>query len=806
MQCYWPIAEPLVGIAKVDKTKLNQWQRLSWRNVRSNWNDNQTAQFRFDFEGMASNTMAYIDDAMLIDLTAAFGAGNEPTQSWCDTNIEYFAGNTTIQYEAPTVYDLTSTTPTKIKTGDILNCPYSGSAKSITLPKGQYKLECWGAQGGYRSSSSCGGNGGYSVGILNLAQNTTVYLYVGGAGNTGKTAGGFNGGGRRSSYNGGGGGTDIRIGSNSLYARVIVAGGGGSDGASNKNGMYGGGTSGGTTTQSFGSGGGGGTQTAGGAGGSNNAGTFGQGGQGLSAASGYGGAGGGGWYGGGGSYPDGSGDDDRGGGGGSGYVYTSSTASNYPSGCLLNSSYYLTDAQTIAGNTAFTSPTGTNETGHTGNGYIRITAIKAGSGSTLVKTTSNTWKEQKQMFINTGASTIVPSGLVELEYIKPNSTQYINTQFIPTGNTRVIFTFEPTVADNQALYTGGRTAASGTDTKTFSAFYISKAIRRDYYGTSKTTTTTYDVNTKITVDANKNTTLINNSSVLANFTLNTSTTSIMPIILFIAANQTSSTSAIQTSGSGAQYKFYSCKIYDNGTLVRDFVPAKRISDDKCGLWDKVNFKFYTDENGGNFTAGAEKTAIAAIGASIEYLEATGTQYLDTGITVNKNDNKELIMSCQLDNDGTYAGANGYMQYQASITGGAKGILKISYKNNIETIYFNDVLKLTKDWTSAYSGTNVKLGIFKLGETNNTWYNSSAWQTGKLYYYKLYDNGTLIRDFIPVKRISDNEYGLWDKVNKVFYKNAGTGTFTGGPAVNLTGWHKIKGIWAKTTADTWSQAL
>ena len=149
--------------------------------------------------------------------------------------------------------------------------------------------------------------------------------------------------------------------------------------------MYGGGTSGGTATQNYGSGGGGGTQTAGGAGGSNNAGTFGQGGQGLSASSGYGGAGGGGWYGGGGSYPDGSGDDDRGGGGGSGYVYTSSTASNYPSGCLLNASYYLTDAQTIAGNTAFTSPTGTNETGHTGNGYIRITVIETSSGNTLVK-------------------------------------------------------------------------------------------------------------------------------------------------------------------------------------------------------------------------------------------------------------------------------------------------------------------------------------------------------------------------------------------------------------------------------------
>lgn len=44
----------------------------------------------------------------------------------------------------------------------------------------------------------------------------------------------------------------------------------------------------------------------------------------------------------------------------------------------------------------------------------------------------------------------------------------------------------------------------------------------------------------------------------------------------------------------------------------------------CGLWDKVNYKFYTDINGNNFKAGAEKTAIAAIGTPIEYIESTGT--------------------------------------------------------------------------------------------------------------------------------------------------------------------------------------
>ena len=200
----------------------------------------------------------------------------------------------------------------------VLNYAYTGSSQNVELLPGKYKLEVWGAQGGYRSSSSYGGRGGYSVGTIALTENTKFFIYVGGSGNTGGTSGGFNGGGSRATYNGGGGGTDFRIGSDSLYARVIVAGGGGSDGATNKNGLYGGGTSGGSASQSYGSGGQGGTATSGGAGyssGANTPGSFGKGGQGYNRSSGYGGAGGGGWYGGAGSYPDSSGDDDRGGAG-----------------------------------------------------------------------------------------------------------------------------------------------------------------------------------------------------------------------------------------------------------------------------------------------------------------------------------------------------------------------------------------------------------------------------------------------------------------------------------------------------------
>ena len=76
--------------------------------------------------------------------------------------------------------------------------------------------------------------------------------------------------------------------------------------------------------------------------------------------------------------------DDGGAGGGSGWIFTESTYNTWKSGnstdannYLLknNPEYYLTNAQTIAGNNSFTAPGGSSETGHSGNGYARITAV-----------------------------------------------------------------------------------------------------------------------------------------------------------------------------------------------------------------------------------------------------------------------------------------------------------------------------------------------------------------------------------------------------------------------------------------------
>lgn len=70
------------------------------------------------------------------------------------------------------------------------------------------------------------------------------------------------------------------------------------------------------------------------------------------------------------SYKD---DDDSGGGGGSGYAFTST--STVVSGYQLTSAYYMTNAVLNSGTETFKSPAGTDETGHNGNGYARLTLI-----------------------------------------------------------------------------------------------------------------------------------------------------------------------------------------------------------------------------------------------------------------------------------------------------------------------------------------------------------------------------------------------------------------------------------------------
>ena len=209
---------------------------------------------------------------------------------------------------------------------------YTGSVQTISLPAGNYSIECWGANGGSATNGTnliLGGKGGYSRGVYANPSTTTFSVYVGGQGG--------NASGASQVGSGGGGMSDVAI----TTTVLIAAGGGGgstSGGTTNENstGGDGGGLTGGTAVDGTGVSGGsaatGGSQSAGGfaTAGSYGAGTPGGYGYGGGAANtgtagvmhGAGGAGGnggnGGWNGGGGGCTL-TGINDHAGGGGAGY-------------------------------------------------------------------------------------------------------------------------------------------------------------------------------------------------------------------------------------------------------------------------------------------------------------------------------------------------------------------------------------------------------------------------------------------------------------------------------------------------------
>lgn len=171
---------------------------------------------------------------------------------------------------------------------------------------------------------------------------------------------------------------------------------------------------------------------------------------------------------------------------------------------------------------------------------------------------------------------------------------------------------------------------------------------------------------------------------------------------------------------------------------------------------------------------------------VDYIQGTGSQYIDTGFLVNKSDNYTLEIDAQFNASSSkvFQGANGYMQMYITakygirsdgVSVGNRDLIVIGYANNIETLTINGVVQETHDWTTEHSGVDEKLGVFRMGNTNNSWFSGTI-ATGKLYGYKVWKDGILVSECIPCLRNSDSAVGLYDIVLKQFVENAGTGVF------------------------------
>lgn len=187
----------------------------------------------------------------------------------------------------------------------------------------------------------------------------------------------------------------------------------------------------------------------------------------------------------------------------------------------------------------------------------------------------------------------LPSGYTPLEYIESTGSQYVDTGFKPNQNTRVVMEFQLTKeSSNYRAIMGVRDTTSDTAPNQFVFWnYPSEVFRTDFFGTNKTISGLTRLS-RMTLDKNKNVTTIGGQTIT-----NTAASGQCTQNLYLfCVNEAG------TAKYFAEAKGWPTKVYDNGTLVRDYIPVQRL-DGAVGLLDQVNNAFYPDAAGGNFIAG-----------------------------------------------------------------------------------------------------------------------------------------------------------------------------------------------------------
>lgn len=202
------------------------------------------------------------------------------------------------------------------------------------------------------------------------------------------------------------------------------------------------------------------------------------------------------------------------------------------------------------------------------------------------------------------------------------------------------------------------------------------------------------------------------------------------------------------------------------------VPAATTIDGYAALVDQIQ------QGGGTLPYDAE----------IEYLESTGTQWIDTGIILNSSNN--VIVELKIAQTANTTGVSFYFaqygpdnipifgaysnastrfgcvyrnKWAASTVSVDRNVHILSYDNG--RLYEGATLLVTASSSTSITATN-SLSLF-----SNRGSNSNKF---KLYYFKLMNNHVTVLDMIPV-RVGQVGY-MYDRMSKILFGNSGTGNF------------------------------
>ena len=181
---------------------------------------------------------------------------------------------------------------------------------------------------------------------------------------------------------------------------------------------------------------------------------------------------------------------------------------------------------------------------------------------------------------------------------------------------------------------------------------------------------------------------------------------------------------------------------------------------------------------------------------LEYIQSSGTQYIDTGFKPNQDTKISISMA--------FFGSAGEnllgSRNSSSDATNRFGIITFSSSSKIGSFFGSTATQSISLDSSIHNYTLSKAGLSVDGVSYGGAYTSSfsctypitlfAWNNGsngivknssKIIDCKIFSGEVLVRNFIPCKN-SSGVIGLYDVIENQFYQNAGTGTFIAGPEI------------------------
>lgn len=239
--------------------------------------------------------------------------------------------------------------------------------------------------------------------------------------------------------------------------------------------------------------------------------------------------------------------------------------------------------------------------------------------------------------------------------------------------------------------------------------------------------------------------------------------------------------------------YYAFKISSGGVVTHDLIPVRR---GNVGyMYDRTTNKLFGNSGTGDFVLGPDVVPV-------EYIESTGTQWIDTGVLATYSD---TVLDITIARSSTasnhvpvgarnavyllwinaqnvmlnYAGGNGASTSPTTIGDGFVRIVSTISKNSGSSIEVGGMTYTSSrtmlDTTSAYQ--YALFAAAATGESvNQNYFRSPAGE--RIAKAKISKDGVIVRDYKAIRVGSGStwEGAMMDVLTRRIYRNAGTGAF------------------------------